>query len=363
MPVIPEAPPEICEFFGSRYCIPVGSGTTGLYIALTALGTAGGKVIIPERTCPNVAVAVLAAGGIPVPVGIDARNYNISPAEIARAVDRSTKAVLAISSFGYPVAMREIRQAVGSYDVPIIDDACQAYGGTVDGVRIGDRGDIGVVSFGYAKPVDAGSGGLILTDSTYIAAQVSRALTGIRPGLTTTFKNFVLQALMRTSRFNLAARIAKSVDLLRYPMPARAQSRLQMAWVDFVNEIPQIRYNLKQVDKTSRQIEGVVPFDYEWSLNWLPWRYSFKTSSQSAQREIISFLGNHGIESSTLYRPIADCLEIGGPPSTKDRDPSLDRVVNLKYEMTAESTGQLRERLESALLVSLRAQGKTGAND
>lgn len=349
MPVSPSAVSEVCEYFGSRYCIPVGSGTTGLYLAMTALDVNGGTVILPERTCPNVVIAVVASGGIPVPVRNDTRDYNISPAAVARAIDDSTKAVLAVSSFGYPVDVQEIRQAIGSYNVPIIDDACQAYGGTVNGIKLGNRGDIGVVSFGYAKPVDAKGGGLVLTNSKELAEKVERSLEDAHSGLISTFKNIVLRTLMRTGHISFANRLANSVDLLRYSMPAHAENRLGRSWADFVNEVPDVRDNLRAIDGFVRQIETVITFCYDWSLDWLPWRYSFKTSSQSAQREVMSFLKKHGIATSTLYLPLSDYPEIGGSLRRGEPNRELDNIINLRYRMTAASTGQLLERLESAV--------------
>lgn len=339
---------DIRQFFDSRFCLPVGSGTSGLYLVLAALNASGGKVLVPERTCFNVVAAVLAAGARPVPVRVDSRNYNLAPDSIDRSVDTSVKAVLAVSSFGYPADIQGIRQAVGAYGIPIIDDACQAYGGEVDGVKVGHRGDVGVVSFGYAKPVDTKGGGMIITDSEELSGRIIE-LTKLAPSdLESRFKNFVLRTLMRTGQVRATNYLARATSLLSYAMPASSMKKLHAVWPGFVDAIPRIRQNLRRVDEILRDKELVIPFDYDWSLQWLPWRYSFKTPSRSARNEVRAILKSHGVPTSTLYGSVIDYCGIQDSSFADDPDRGLDNVINLRYAMTVGETDMLVRRLESA---------------
>lgn len=339
---------EIRRYFGSRYCIPTGSGTTGLYLALLALDARGGKVVLPERTCLNVVSAVLAAGCRPVAVEVDAHTYNMSAASVAASIDDSVKAVLAVSSFGYPADLEAICEVAGSRRVPVIDDACQAYGGEVDGVKTGNRGDIGVVSFGHAKPVDVRGGGAVLTDSEELYRTVRSLIAGSNRGLAPALKNYALRSLMLAGQFRLTNYLAGSTRLLNYGMPRKCEHRLKTSWPEFVKAVPRMRQDLRRVDELVRQIDQTTPFAYDWSIEWLPWRYSFKTPSPSVQNELSAVLRKHGIATSTLYGSIRDYIEdSNGRPG--DGDVHCDNVINLRYGMTATETAELVKRLERTL--------------
>ena len=97
----------------------------------------------------------------------------MTPETVAAALTPRTKAIVAVDLFGMPAPIPEIRQAHG---LPVIEDAAQAIGASLDGRRAGTLGDIGTFSFYPSKNLGAfGDGGAIVTDDARLADTV-RAL-------------------------------------------------------------------------------------------------------------------------------------------------------------------------------------------
>ena len=149
----------ICLFYSKNILLD-GSGTGALINVLTAIDCKDKNVLLPAMTCPNVAIAVYAAGAIPVYADIDLKTGNMDMQQLRKNIDEQTCAIIAVHSFGYPLDISSIREEHKNHI--IIEDACQAYGGFVGSQPLGTFGDIGIISFGYAKPIAAGQGAAII---------------------------------------------------------------------------------------------------------------------------------------------------------------------------------------------------------
>lgn len=152
-------------------------------LALHGLGVPKGQgVVFPALCCHAVLAAVQFAGYAPVMADIDGASFNTTPATIAAALDRSARskvgAILAVHGYGRDCCIAETEALAEARELPLIEDACLSFGGReAGGTRFfGSRGQVTVISFGYDKPVAAGYGGALLTDSAEIAARVESAL-------------------------------------------------------------------------------------------------------------------------------------------------------------------------------------------
>jgi dTDP-3-amino-3,4,6-trideoxy-alpha-D-glucose transaminase len=165
---------ELAAYVGVGHAIGVGNGTDAITIAARALGVEpGDEVVLPSFTFYATAEAIAAMGGIPVFCDVDRDTRNITADTVRPALTPRTKAIVAVDLFGMPAEIGAIRDAFG---VPVIEDAAQALGADLDGVKAGALGDIATFSFYPSKNLGAfGDGGAITTDDAELAERV-RAL-------------------------------------------------------------------------------------------------------------------------------------------------------------------------------------------
>jgi len=160
-PVVPEFEQAFAARVGAEHGIAVSSGTTGLHLAVRAVGISDGDEVITSPfsfvASANVAVYERAT---PVFADIDPVTLNIDPAAAAAAVTERTAALLPVHVFGYPADM----PALEALKLPIVEDACEALGSRyADGGPVGGRGHPAVFAFYANKQLTTGEGGMVTT--------------------------------------------------------------------------------------------------------------------------------------------------------------------------------------------------------
>ncbi len=162
--------------------VAVSSGTTGLHLALLALGIGEGcEVIVPSFTFVAVANAVHYVGATPVFVDIDPLTLNLDPLLIESAITTRTRAILVVHTFGVPAEMDRIRQIAERHDLAVIEDACEAIGAEYDSRKAGTFGDLAVFGFYPNKQITTGEGGCVLTRDPQLAERLRSLRNHGRP--------------------------------------------------------------------------------------------------------------------------------------------------------------------------------------
>lgn len=152
------------EYLGVKHCLMTSSGTTALTAALVGQNIGpGAEVLVPACTYIATAIAVLAAGAIPVIVDVD-ESITISPAAIEKAIGPRTKAVIPVHMWGMPCDMDAIMAIAKKHHLIVIEDACQCVGGGYKGRKAGSIGHASGFSFNYYKNMTAGEGGAVVTN-------------------------------------------------------------------------------------------------------------------------------------------------------------------------------------------------------
>ncbi len=155
---------KLGKILGTKYPVFVTSGHAALVSALIAKGIGpGDEVIVPAYTYIATAMAVVAAGAIPVIVESD-DTLTICPKDIERHITPNTKAIIPVHIQGFPCNMKVIMEIAEKHNLFVLEDACQADGGSFGGKRLGTIGHAGALSFNYFKIVSCGEGGALLTD-------------------------------------------------------------------------------------------------------------------------------------------------------------------------------------------------------
>jgi perosamine synthetase len=162
--------PKLVEFerlFAQRLGVPcasaVSSGTTGLHLALRAVGVGeGDEVITSSFSFVASANAVLYQGARPVFADIDPVTLNLDPAAVEAAITPRTKAILPVHIFGYPADMPAFERIAEKHGLALVEDACEALGAVhADGKPVGGRGHPAVFGFYANKQITTGEGGMV----------------------------------------------------------------------------------------------------------------------------------------------------------------------------------------------------------
>ncbi len=161
---------EWASYLGAGHAIGVANGTEAITIALRALGVGpGDEVVVPSFTFYASAEAIPATGARPVFCDVDPETFCATADTVRAVLTPRTKAVIAVHLFGNAAPVDEIA-ALG---VPVVEDAAQAAGTTVDGRRPGALGTIATFSFFPSKNLGAfGDGGAITTSDSELADRV-----------------------------------------------------------------------------------------------------------------------------------------------------------------------------------------------
>lgn len=154
----------ICERFGSQYAQLVSSGTAALTTAMSALGIGyGDEVIMPCFTFVASFEGVLSVGAVPVMVDVD-ESLTLNPTAVRNAITPKTKAIMPVHMCGSMADMDALQAICKEHNLLLLEDACQAIGGSYKGKQLGTIGDAGTFSFDFVKTITCAEGGVVMTN-------------------------------------------------------------------------------------------------------------------------------------------------------------------------------------------------------
>jgi len=161
---------EFADLLGARYALAVASCSAALFLSLKALDLPrGARVLIPAFTFAAVPSAVVHADCVPVLVEVG-DNYRVDMEDFAAKLG-DAQAVLISHMRGHTSDMDAIMALCNAADIPVIEDAAHSLGTTWNGRNIGTIGKVGCFSFQSYKLVNAGEGGILITDDPELAAR------------------------------------------------------------------------------------------------------------------------------------------------------------------------------------------------
>jgi len=243
---------EFAEYLGVRHTIGVGNGTDAITIGLRALGVRpGDEVVVPSFTFYASAEAIVNAGARPVFCDVDPDTRNVTPDTVQAVLTPRTKAVISVDLFGLPAPSPALREL----GLPVLEDAAQAAGASLDGRRAGSLADLATFSFYPSKNLGCfGDGGAIVTDDDRIA-ELARALRfhGSRDKQTFEYVGYnsrldeIQAAILRVMLPELdgwcdgrraAARAYSETGIDRYVMPPFEPVGAEAAWHLYVATHP-----------------------------------------------------------------------------------------------------------------------------
>lgn len=148
----------------------LSSGTAALHLALIILGIKhGDEVICQTMTFSATANPIAYLGAIPVFVDSEMDTWNMSPEYLEIAIEdgikrgKKPKAILPVHLYGMPAKMAEIMAIANKYEIPVVEDAAEALGSSINGQKCGTFGEMSVLSFNGNKIITTSGGGALVT--------------------------------------------------------------------------------------------------------------------------------------------------------------------------------------------------------
>ena len=154
----------------------LSSGTAALHLALILLNVLpGDEVICQSMTFSASANPIRYLGATPVFVDSEEDSWNMDPFFLEEAITdriakgKKPKAIIPVHLYGMPAKMKEIMEIAGKYEIPVVEDAAEALGSTINNIKCGTFGKIGILSFNGNKIITtSGGGALISKDEDFV---------------------------------------------------------------------------------------------------------------------------------------------------------------------------------------------------
>ena len=162
---------RFAKVVGMRHAFMVNSGSSANLLALTALTSSkigdralkpGDEIITVAAGFPTTVTPILQNNLIPVYVDIDLGTYVANEAALEAAIGPKTRAIMMAHTLGNPFNLDLIQRLAEKHNLWLIEDSCDALGGTYDGKNLGTFGDLSTFSFYPAHHITTGEGGAVL---------------------------------------------------------------------------------------------------------------------------------------------------------------------------------------------------------
>ena len=278
-----------CKFTNCKYACAVTSGTTGLFVALKALGIKkNDEVIVPDLTFVASPNSIYATGAKPILVDIEKNSLNIDLEKIEKAITKKTKAIMIVNFNGRITNFKQLKQIAKRNNLRIIEDAAHSLGSWYFRKHQGTIGDIGVFSFSTPKIITTGQGGMIVTNDKKLYElcmqfkDFGRSM-GKKKKMMESFEHEIIGYNFKFTEFQAGVGIAQMKKLKER---IKIKRRIFQQYYNSLSDLTDITF-LKTDLKTIT-----------------PWMIDILLKSEKQRTQLIKYLEKNGIETRIFYPPI-----------------------------------------------------------
>ncbi len=287
---------KFAEWQGSKYAISASSGTAALHIALSALGVGpGDEVIVPSYTFIASGFSIVQAGAVPRFADVNIDDHCISVESAERLVNERTRAIMPVHLYGNVCDMDSILDFAKKYNLFVVEDNAEAFGGVYKGKKTGTLGDIAACSFCQNKTfTTGGEGGMVTTDDEDLAWQAR------------SFRDHGYDVKQRLSLLELEQRLPYIHNMVgwNYRM-TEMQSAIGLAELERIDtwNLPRRRRNARIIIDSIKDLPRVVqtPIDTEDRRNgWYVMAFSLDIENMTC--DIDQFVAACAAEGAPCWR-------------------------------------------------------------
>ena len=288
-PQVKELELKLAEYVGVKHCISCANGTDAITLAMMAWNIGeGDAVFVPDFTFFASGESPAVLGATPIFVDVDEQTFNMDPEKLEKAINTvlcegkyKPKAVVAVDLFGLPADYPKIRQICKKYDLLLLEDGAQGFGGSIEGKMACSFGDISTTSFFPAKPLGCyGDGGAVFTDNDDWAELI---------------RSFTVHGKSGSDKYNnIRIGMNSRLDTLQAALLLPKFNALKKYEIDAVNTAAKTYDRLL---KDSRFVTPYIPKGYISSRA----QYTLKLPFDTNREELQLHLENKGIPSMVYY--------------------------------------------------------------
>ena len=279
---------QLCLITQKRYCVGLNSGTAAIHLALKALHVGQGDYVICQSfSFVATANPIVYLGAIPVFIDSEPDSWNMDPVLLEESLNDlakqgiKPKAIIYAYIYGNPAKVNELLAISEKFNIPLIGDAAEALGSTIDTLKQ-DHNIISILSFNGNKVITTSGGGAVVTNNKEIAVKVRHLATQARD----TEKPYLHTEIgynYQMSNISASLGLAQLTSLGEWVSKKRAvfegykviQKNIPIRWV--------------------KEIEG------SYSNRWLS---AFLFESAEQREKVQKALKSHGIENRRLWKPL-----------------------------------------------------------
>jgi perosamine synthetase len=164
---------EFAEWLGTKHAIACANGSAAVHCAVASLALqAGDEVITTPITDMGALTPIFYEGAVPVFADVDPATLNVTAKTIEAQLTDRTRAIIVTHLFGNPCEIEPIAALAERHNLPIIEDAAQAFGASIQDRQAGTLGKVAAFSLQQGKHITTGEGGIVCTDDDEIARRV-----------------------------------------------------------------------------------------------------------------------------------------------------------------------------------------------
>jgi len=271
-----------CKYYDSNYAVSMNSATSCLYAAIGALGIGyGDEVIVSPYTMTACATAPLIYGAIPVFADVELETGSISPECFEKLISKRTKAIIVVHQFGIPANMEAIMNIAKKHSISVIEDCAQSHGAKYKNQFVGTIGHIGIFSLNVNKTIQAGEGGICITNDS----EISFRLQLIRNHGEAVVEGAGYENITNMVGFNYRL---TEIQAAIASCQLKKLNKLNSERIDFINHL---NNSLKDIEFLSvpKDIEGSLSTFYLYPLRFL------KNKTNVSRSEFVNALNAEGM--------------------------------------------------------------------
>ena len=271
-----------------KYCIATSGCTPALHLAIKSLNIGkGDEVICPDLTFIAPANMIVLSGAKLKLVDINSKTLAIDHKQIEKKITKRTKAIMVVHQFGHSADMDSIMKIARKYNLRIIEDNAESFGGKYKGKKLGTIGDVTTLSFYANKIITSGEGGAVLTNSKKIAE-----------------KCYILRDHGMTKTSDPIRKYIHIDFGYNYRM-TNMQAAVGLSQLEIINKILKKR-NTQMLfyEKHLSQIREIKVRSFE---NWcLPvhWLTTLTVNKKNLRNKLVYFLFKEGVDARPMINPI-----------------------------------------------------------
>jgi perosamine synthetase len=274
------------EFFAegtnSKFAIAVNSGGTAIQMSLRGLGLGRNDEVVHQvDTCVATPFSVLNAQVTPIFHDINKQNFMLDIESLESSFSPNTKAIIATHMWGDPENLPMLRKVALKNNLFLIEDACLAFGTEVNDVQIGGGSTLGIFSFGSTKSVQAGGGGIIVTDDE----SLSKELKSMRSWGERTIE-FGSRDTKYLSWNGKISEITAAIALQQVRKFNKNQNKIS----------ENVEYFKDYINQFERVQSVVLPYIHKVNRSYNQLRLNLKFESNIQKRNFLTKLRNSGVE-------------------------------------------------------------------